>query len=187
MGRSSGDYRSTTEAVISKRARNNKNEKIKSVTARACNLHDPVANAFLSFFSQVGSFGRCDPIEHRWLMVETTTSFYVVQFNADNKQIIKLCESKEDCDRYAKTAPDFEAWTVKNEKDCKSITEEEIRRFKHTAILGDIVDYIEQNKFNRNYDLHGSNCQHLCISLLRYLRYINSGDDDDDEDDDDDD
>eukprot|EP01083_Nonionella_stella_P105406 303182_1 len=98
---------------------------------------------------------------HWWMIIETTSSYYNIQFRKSGSKIELRRGSKNDCDesglaeavRVVGTEPIHEnsySCSVKNKT------------------LGDIVDWLDEGHFSSYYNLISNNCQNLCKEIYKW-------------------
>eukprot|EP01083_Nonionella_stella_P105407 303183_1 len=98
---------------------------------------------------------------HWWMLIETTSSYYNIQFRKSGSKIELRRGSKNDCDesglaeavRVVGTEPIHEnsySCSVKNKT------------------LGDIVDWLDEGHFSSYYNLISNNCQNLCKEIYKW-------------------
>eukprot|EP00483_Globobulimina_turgida_P002239 UN02241 len=150
------DYKATLVWSISKGSSgclksSYRSEKIIAVSSRSIGIRSGIADNTLP--------------SHWWMIIETSSSYYNIQFRKSGSRIELRRGSRSECDesgvaeaqRFVGAKPVHE-----NSYSC-SVSSSKNRT------LADIVDWLDEGKFSSYYDLWNNNCQHLCKSIYQWI------------------
>eukprot|EP00483_Globobulimina_turgida_P013142 UN13166 len=139
------DYKATLVWSISKGSSgclksSYRSEKIIAVSSRSIGIRSGIADNTLP--------------SHWWMIIETSSSYYNIQFRKSGSRIELRRGSRSECD---------ESGVAEAQRFVGA------KPISKNRTLADIVDWLDEGKFSSYYDLWNNNCQHLCKSIYQWI------------------
>eukprot|EP00475_Leptophrys_vorax_P031549 TRINITY_DN47809_c0_g1_i1.p1 TRINITY_DN47809_c0_g1~~TRINITY_DN47809_c0_g1_i1.p1 ORF type:complete len:186 (-),score=26.73 TRINITY_DN47809_c0_g1_i1:35-592(-) len=139
------------------------NEEIEYYSVHSCRILHGAYSWLASFGKSVFSLGRAPPLEHHWGCLKTTSGkLYNIQIYGDRIELTEHSCAEQVRNRgfdSANRAYDSQHW----------VEYQFLPKDGTTATIGTVKKWLDEEVFERHYDLVNHNCQHFCRSLYDHL------------------